>query len=87
MLHPVFNGLFDRLVARWRTYQEAPRQPERVVELAAARAGLDDARAEIALARAEFHPESAGPASVGRRIAVDADAYAVLRLQGVHSEG
>ncbi len=87
MLHPAFNGLFDRLVARWRTYQDAPRRPERVTELAKARADLDDARATIGRARAHLYPDFEQAAPVGRRIAVDADAYAVLRLQGVHSEG
>lgn len=45
-----FARAFDRLLGAFGRYQAAPRDPERVPELAAARAELDDARAD---ARAE----------------------------------
>ncbi len=87
MLTQTFNRLFHTLVARWKTYQEAPRDPERVAELAAARADLDDARSAIAAARGRFAPQ---PAPEGRyvwRSAVDADTFRLLKLRGVFPEG
>ncbi len=87
MLTQTFNRLFHTLVARWKTYQDAPRDPERVVELAAARVALDDARTAIAAARGRVAPQ---PAPEGRyvwRSAVDPDTYRALKLRGVFPEG
>ncbi len=87
MLTETFNRLFHVLVSRWMAYQDAPREPARVVELATARAALDDARSEIAAERGRFAPQ---PAPQGRyvwRSAVDADAYRLLKLRGVFPGG
>ncbi len=87
MLTHTFNRLFHSLVSRWNAYQEAPRDPARVVELAAARAALDDARSAIAAERGLVAPQ---PAPEGRyvwRSAVDPDTYRLLKLRGVFPEG
>lgn len=87
MLTQTFNRLFHVLVSRWKAYQQAPRDPARVVELAAARAALDDARAAISTARGRLEPQ---PAPEGRyvwRSAVDPDTYRLLKLRGVFPEG
>ena len=88
MLHPVFDRLFGKLLGRWHRYQDAPRDPGRVTELAAARADLEDARSEVAEARAEYHPEPGPPERPEPRpIGVDVDKYEALRLRGVFPEG
>ncbi len=88
MVHTVFDRLFGKLLGRWHRYQDAPREPERVTDLASARAELDDTRAEIAEARARYHPEArpASPESASRT-ALNPEEYALLRLRGIHPEG
>ncbi len=54
---PVFERLFSKLIRRWKRYQDASRDYELVTELAARRAELDDARAEITAARKRLYPE------------------------------
>ncbi len=49
-----FHNGYDRLVGAFTRHRAAPREPERVVELASARADLEDSRSEMAeLRRAE----------------------------------
>jgi len=82
-MHQVFERLFTKLVGRWEVYQDAPRHPERVPELASARADLDDARNEIAEVRErlEPHPGPTPPARPG--IDLDPDAYLRVRISGL----
>ncbi len=87
MLHPVFERTYRRLVGRWRDHADAPREPDRVVELAAARAALDDARRETYDARHRYHPEPKLDTSPRPGIAVAEDKYKVLRLQGLFPGG
>jgi len=54
-MNALFDKLFGKLVNRWERYDDAPRTPDRVTELAAARADLDDARAETADARERLY--------------------------------
>ena len=89
MLHPRFGKVFSKLLGVWRVYQEAPREPERVTELAQARANLDDARAETTKTRRQLHPDTPPPAH-GRRVARTAltqEEYRKLALKGVFPEG
>ena len=79
-MHPIFEGLFKRLVQRWEIYQDAPRDPELVTTLAAARADLDDARGEIAKVRETYYAEHAAPVQGGPGVAVDPDTYRRIRL-------
>lgn len=51
MLSERFNRLWRLLLERWFAYQDAPRTPDQVTELAAARVDLDEVRAEIASER------------------------------------
>jgi len=51
MITERFSRLFSRLLTRWVHYQDAPRDPARVTELAAARSDLDEIRTEIAIER------------------------------------
>ena len=46
-----FAGLFARLLARRRDYDNASRHPSRVAELHAARVALEDVRAQLAAQR------------------------------------
>ena len=88
MLHPVVDRLFGTLLRRWHRYQDAPRDPGRVTELAAARIDLDDARLDIAEARDLHHPEAGRPErDEPRKISVDVDEYAALRVRGFFPEG
>lgn len=76
----IFFQAFDNLVRRWFVYQDAPREPSRVVELAAARVRLDQARSEAAAARgawAATHSEQRIP----KRTSVSDDDLARLRVQ------
>jgi len=51
MITERFSRLFSRLLTRWVRYQDAPRDPAQVAELAAARNELDEIRTEIATER------------------------------------
>ncbi len=48
MLTARFEDLWSRLVGAWYRYQDAPRNPAQVPELAATRNALDKVRSEIA---------------------------------------
>ncbi len=48
MLTARFEALWSRLIGVWFSYQDAPRDPAEVTQLAAARIALDEARSEIA---------------------------------------
>lgn len=85
-MHPLFDRLFGTLIHRWKTYQDAPRHPELVTTLAAARADLDDTRQEIAEVRKQLclerHPATRPPA----RVAVDPETYRRLRTSFQNTE-
>ncbi len=84
MVHSVFDKVFANLLARWHRYQDAPRDPARVIELAAARADLDDSRRETAAARTRHHPEFGRvEPQPPRHIAVSDAAYQRLRVRGM----
>lgn len=51
MLGDRFNRLFADLTTRWEAWWRAPRDPDRVPELASARFALEDARAAISVER------------------------------------
>jgi len=59
-MNALFDKLFGNLVSRWKRYDDAPRTPDRVIELASARADLDDARAQTADARERLFPSKIG---------------------------
>ena len=85
MLTDRFIRLFDRLVARWTHYQDAPRDPARVVELATARGELDDVRNEIALERTVIAGQ--GPTIEPPRVAVSDLGLHKLKLAGIGLDG
>jgi hypothetical protein len=85
MLTERFSRLFGRLLNRWVDYQDAPRDPVRVVELAAARMALDDVRSDIAAERREL--VSAGSVVEGPRVAVSPAELSRLRVAGLGFEG
>ncbi len=76
-----FLRAFANLLGRWLVYQDAPRDPERVVELARARSGLDDARRAVAEARGAWDSGPQGPTPPGKRTSVSDDDLARLRAQ------
>ena len=79
-MHSLFERLFVKLVARWKTYQDAPRDPELVATLASARAALDDVRQEIARVRDDLYPTQlpTGPPRPG--VAIDPDSCHRIRI-------
>ena len=81
MLTDRFSRLFGRLLSRWVAYQDAPRDPSRVTELAAARLALDDARSEIA--RERGHLVAASPVAEGLRVAVSPAELDRLRVASI----
>lgn len=84
MLSERFSRLFARLIDRWIEYQDAPRDPARVTELAAARIALDEVRSEIRTERLEpYHT----PVLDGPRVAVSPDDLARLRINAIGLEG
>ncbi len=87
MLTQTFHRLFQTLVGRWKAYDDAPRDPARVVELATARAALDDARSAIAAERGRIEPQPRPESSYVWRSAVDPQTYRLLKLRGVFPEG
>ena len=85
MLTERFTRLFGRLLDRWVDYQEAPRDPARVTELAAARAALDEVRSEI---RQENHRSSeALRTAAGPRVAISDSDLSKLRVAAIGLEG
>ena len=85
MLTDRFSRLFGRLVTRWIRYQDAPRDPNRVTELAAARMALDDARKDIADERTIITNET--PIVEPRRVAVSDLGLHKLKLAGIGLDG
>ncbi len=81
MLTERFSRLFTRLLDRWLDYQDAPRNPERVVELAAARTALDEVRTEIAAERHDLVTSTR--AAGGPGVAVSDDDLNRLRVAGI----
>jgi hypothetical protein len=82
MISDRFTRLFDRLLARWTVYQDAPRDPARVTELAAARARLDDVRRDIATERT-FVMAGASPRVEAPRVAISESDLSRLRVAGI----
>ena len=82
MLTERFSRLFSKLLARWTRYQDAPRDPSRVTELAADRIALDEVRGEIALERARL-AEPVGAPAVASRVAVSDSDLSRLRVAGI----
>ncbi len=85
MLTERFTRLFARLLERWTDYQDAPRDPVRVTELAAARIALDDVRAEIAVERREL--VGAPRVTESPRVAVSEADLSRLRVAALGLEG
>ena len=84
-LHSRFVAAFGRLLTSWRRHDETQRDPERVVELGAARAELEDARTEVADARDEHHPDwqrSDAPTDTPKKTSATSEEIAKLRLRG-----
>lgn len=80
MLGQRFETLFIDLLSRWEAWWRAPRDPDRVVELASARMLLDDARGAIALERVRLDRP---PGIEGSRTSVSAEDRARLAVRGV----
>ncbi|MFW2340393.1 MAG: hypothetical protein ACN4GK_10115 [Acidimicrobiia bacterium] len=76
-----FLTSFARLLERWLVYQDAPREPDRVVELASARCALDDARRTVAEAREGWESRPQAPTRPATRTSVSDDDLARLRVQ------
>ena len=84
-LHTRFIDAFRRLMGSWSRYQDTPRDPEKVRELGAARADLEDARSEADEARKEHHPEwqrQDAPERKTSRTSASDEEIAKLRLRG-----
>jgi hypothetical protein len=72
-------------VRLWFAYQNVPRTPDHVVDLAAARIALDGARSEIAAERRKLSaPARAGTAVT--RVAVSEENLARLRVVGAGTD-
>jgi hypothetical protein len=76
-----FVKSFSNLAGRWAVYQDAPRDPGSVVELARARIALDIARLAVADAREGWDNRPQGPARSPKRTSVSDDDLARLRVQ------
>ncbi|MDJ0924024.1 MAG: hypothetical protein QNJ77_05635 [Acidimicrobiia bacterium] len=83
MLTDRFSRLFGRLLSRWVKYQDAPRDPARVTELAAARIELDEVRSEIAGERELLLVHAAPVRSDAPRVAVSDEGLRRLRVAGI----
>ncbi|VAW04441.1 hypothetical protein MNBD_ACTINO01-1331 [hydrothermal vent metagenome] len=81
MLTRTFNRLFSRLVTSFERYQDVPRSPQNVIELASARHELDLARSAIAVER-HIIMSGGGHREPVRRTAVSQDNLARLRVLG-----
>ncbi len=85
MLTERFSRLFGRLLDRWLEYQDAPRDPARVTELAAARVALDEVRSEIRTERLELSNQTR--ATAGPRVAISDSELSRLRVAAIGLEG
>jgi hypothetical protein len=81
MLTERFNRLWTRLVTLWFAYEDVPRTPDDVVDLAAARVALDGIRSEIAVERSRLSA-TARPTNTLPRVAVSEETLARLRVAG-----
>lgn len=81
MLTDRFTRLFDRLMGRWIRYQDAPRDPARIVELATARSELDAVRNEMALERTVVTSQTS--ITEAPRVAVSDLGLRKLKLAGI----
>lgn len=82
MITDRFSRLFDRLLTRWAAYQDAPRDPARVTELASARARLDDVRRDISTERT-LVMAGASPRVEAPRVAISESDLSRLRVAGI----
>lgn len=80
MLTERFEDLFRSLVRAFTRYHDAPRTPDQVTELAAARAHLDDVRNEVAAER-DLMLRRGPRAKHVRRTSVTEDELARIRVQ------
>lgn len=86
MITERFSQLFNLLLARWTRYQDAPRNPALVTDLAAARVALDEVRSDIAVERSLISvAHSAGDA--GPRVAVSDSDLLKLRVSAIGIDG
>ena len=81
MITSRFSESFARLLQRRRTYDDAPRVPERVVDLATARADLDDARSDVSEARRDIEQTLSESSLPPKKTSVSDDDLARLRVQ------
>lgn len=82
MLTERFSRLFSGLLIRWGQYEDIPRDPARVTDLAAARSALDEVRSEIAGERAKIWNQ-APVGHEGPRVAISAADLDRLRVAGI----
>ena len=81
MITSRFSDSFARLLLRRRAYDDAPRVPERVVDLATARADLDDARSDVADARGEIEWNPSTSSAPPKQTSISEEDLARLRVQ------
>ena len=86
MITERFSQLFSRLLSRWVQYQDAPRDPHRATELAAARISLDEVRHEIAEERMLCSVAPA-PQLSAPRVAVSESDLRKLRIAAIGVDG
>ena len=84
MLTARFQRLFRRLVSAFLRYDDVPRSSENVVEIAQARAVLEDARVAMAAERKVVARRAARTGRV-RYTSVSAGDLAILDVQGMIS--
>ncbi|MEA2002657.1 MAG: hypothetical protein U9N84_12355 [Actinomycetota bacterium] len=82
MITERFSRLFGRLLTRWAHYQDAPRNPALVTDLAAARIALDEVRADIAVERASITSQIPAHRD-SSRVAVSEEDLDRLRVAGL----
>ena len=84
MLTARFQRLFRRLVSVFLRYDDVPRSPENVVEIAQARAVLEDARVAMAVERKVVARRATRTSRV-RYTSVSAANLAILDVRGMIS--
>lgn len=86
MITDRFSRLFERLLARWADFQDVPRDPARVPELAAARVALDEIRREVATERTPVLA-GIGPRVEAPRVAISESDLSRLRVAAIGLDG
>lgn len=81
MLNQRFNRLWKLLLERWFVYQDTPRTPDRVTELAAARIELDEVRSAIASERGRIQSKGRSRREAPR-VAMSEEQLDRLRVAG-----